>query len=416
MTHEALGVGFPRMNQEAGERRDFLPDLVAAVANLGCTVLVEHGIGQGMGRTDEDYLAVSGQVQVADAPSVFAQDIVVVLRSPDCMLPLMRPGATLVSMLHYPTRPGRVHLLHELGLEAISLDAIVDDEGRRLVENMRAVGWNGLEAAFDALSGTSTRLTDPEREPIRVTQLGAGTVGKHAIEAATKYGSLSRNQTLTAMGLPGVVVTVVGRNVSSHAEHMRRLLRHTDVLVDAAQRSDPSQALVPNAWLEDMPEHAVVCDLVVDPYLMDCDPVVVRGIEGIPAGDLDQWAFLPDDPRWGHTIPPGVPTDHRRVVVSCRAWPGIKPGECMHHYGRQLAPLLTTLVQHGGAASLPGTGGSFWERALRRASLRTWAGQLPTQSRGSSNQRSASKSGRSPGGGMQSQGAWSAASRSASSR
>ena len=31
----AVTVGFPRMHKEAGERRDYLPNLVAAVADAG---------------------------------------------------------------------------------------------------------------------------------------------------------------------------------------------------------------------------------------------------------------------------------------------------------------------------------------------------------------------------------------------
>ena len=89
----------------------------------------------------------------------------------------------------------------------------------------------------------------------------------------------------------------------------------TDILVDATQRHDASVPLIPNAWIGLMPAHAVICDLVVDPYLPDNHPPVVRGIEGIPQGNLDQWEFAPDDPAWDR-LPPGVPTDHRRVVVS----------------------------------------------------------------------------------------------------
>ncbi len=377
MTGASMTWGFPRTAQEVGERRDVLPDLVATVAQRGCPVVVETGIGAGMGYCDRDYLDVSPLVSVGTAPAVFERDVVLVLRAPDDRLALMRPGATLISMLHFPTRPARVRRLLELGIEAISLDSVVDDEGRRLVENMAAVAWNGLEAAFDALAANCPWLTDPRRAPIRVTVLGAGTVGKHAIEAATKYGSFERNETLAAMGLPGVEVTVVGRNVTGHARHMWRLLARTDLLVDASQRSDPARPLIPNAWLALLPDHAVICDLVVDPYLPDALPATVRGIEGIPQGDLDQWTFAPDDPAWTATIPPGVPVENRRTVVSCRAWPGIKPKECMQHYGHQLSPLLTKLVECGGVCGLR-SDGSVRERALRRATLRHWVDSLVT--------------------------------------
>jgi alanine dehydrogenase len=366
-----LSFGFPCMRQESGERRDFLPELVGHVAELGCPVVVEHGLGAAMGLSDADYLAVSPTVRIGEAPEAFAQDVVMVLRAPDDRLEAMRSGALLISMLHYPTRPARVRRLLALGIDAISLDSIVDDRGRRLVENMRAVGWNGLDAAFEALSRTCPWLTDPARGPIRVTVLGAGTVGKYAVEAATQYGSFERDATLTAMGLPGVEVTVAGRNVTGHAVAMCRLFRRTDVLVDATQRSDPSRPLVPNSWLAYLPHHAVICDLVVDPYLPDGQPPTVRSIEGIPLGDLNQWVFTPDDPHWDRTVPADVPSEHRRTVVSCRAWPGLRPEECMRHYGEQLAPLLSTLVARAGVAGLRADGG-MRERALRRGELRHW--------------------------------------------
>lgn len=366
-----LAFGFPRMAKETGERRDFLPALVGCVAGLGCPVVVETGLGRAMGYADGDYLAASDLVRVGDQEEAFGQDVVVTLRAPEERFASLRPGATLVSMLHFPTRPGRILRLSELEVEAISLDSITDDEGRRLVENMRAVGWNGVEAAFDALAAKYPRLTDPARGPIRVTVLGAGTVGKHAIEAATKYGSVERNETLTAVGLPGVEVTVLGRNLTGRPDYVVCRLAVTDVLVDASQRSDPSTPLIPNAWLGALPPHAVICDLVVDPYLLEAHPPTVRSIEGIPQGNLDQWVFGPDDPAWQATVPPDVPSRHRRTVVSCYSWPGVHPEECMRHYGRQVAPLLATLVARGGVGGLRPDGGML-ERALRRASLRSW--------------------------------------------
>ena len=54
-------------------------------------------------------------------------------------------------MLHFPTRPARVAMLRELGIEGIALDMIANDEGRRLVENLRSVAWNGVASAFAAL-------------------------------------------------------------------------------------------------------------------------------------------------------------------------------------------------------------------------------------------------------------------------
>jgi alanine dehydrogenase len=365
------------MHKEAGERRDFLPDLVGLVAGTGCEVAVEPGIGSDMGYVDEDYLSRSPRVRLADEVTCYRQDVVVVLRAPIGRFEWVRRGATLLSMLHFPTRPARVRHLEDLGIEGIGLDTIRDDEGRRLVVNSRSVAWNGLEAAFETLERTWPNLTSRHRGPVRVTVMGAGEIGKHAVEAATKYGNAERSELLTRYGLPGVEVATIGRNLTGDDEYLRERLTVTDVLVDATQRHDPSTPLVRNAWLGRLPAHAVICDLVVDPYLLEADPPTVRGIEGIPQGNLDHYVFDVDDPAWDD-LPAGIPTGERRPVVSCYSWPGVHPKRCMELYGRQLAPLVETLIERGGFGRVR-PDGSFHERALVRGSLRAWLHPEPVE-------------------------------------
>jgi alanine dehydrogenase len=369
-TARPLTIGFPRMHKEPGERRDFLLPFVGLLTALGAEVHIETGMGSGMGYADHDYTALSPDVHVTDEDGAYRQDVVVVLRAPEGRYEKMRSGTVLVSMLHFATRPARVALLRGLGIDAISMDLIANDEGRRLVENLRSVAWNGVGAAFAALERTWPGLSDPHRPPVRVTIMGAGTVGKHAVEFATKFGDDARNEAFMRLGLPGVEVVTTGRNLTQDPAYFRARLAMTDLLVDATQRRDPSISVVRNEWIGLMPPHAVLCDLIVDPYLLDVQPAVVRGIEGIPQGNLDQWEFAPDDPAWD-ALPSTVPTTHRRTVVSCYSWPGVRPEPCMHVYGSQLAPLLETLVLSGGMGGITAQG-SFHARALWRGSLRAW--------------------------------------------
>jgi alanine dehydrogenase len=372
---QALTLGLPRMHKEPGERRDFLPSLVQRLGALGVRVCVERGIGSGMGIAETEY--VEAGARLVQAREAWSQDVVLVLRSPEVeeFEAKLRPGSTLISMLHLPTRPRRIRKLVELGVDAISLDSIADDSGQRLVENMRAVAWNGLEAAFDALERTDPTLLEAGRGPVRVTVMGAGMVGKHAVEAASKYGRLERARRMRERGLAGVEVTVLGRDLTGDWRYMRERLRNTDVLVDATQRSDASRPLVPNDWIAWLPSHAVLCDLVVDPYVLEGNPPTVRSLEGIPRGDLDQYVFSPGDPEWTRTIPDSIPTTHRRTVASCYSWPGVHPSACMALYEEQLAPLLQTLFERGGTRGLRPDGSPF-ERALHRAWLGSWSGAV----------------------------------------
>ncbi|MFQ5876390.1 MAG: hypothetical protein ACE5JH_01675 [Acidobacteriota bacterium] len=164
-------------------------------------------------------------------------------------------------------------------------------------------------------------------------------------------------------------------DITAHAALMREILERTDVLVDATRRPDPSRPIIPNRWIAYLPRHAVILDLSVDPYDLASDPPLVKGIEGIPQGDLDGYVFAPDDPAFDD-LPPMLDRRHRRHVVSCYSWPGLYPRECMEVYGRQLRPILRVLIEKGGVAEIS-PAGKFFERAIARARL----SRLPPASR-----------------------------------
>jgi alanine dehydrogenase len=367
-------VGFPRMTNERGELRVFLPEFIQQIADLGMKVYVEEGYGSRSGYTFDDFRRGNIAVRQCSHEEAYQQDMVIELRVPSpSELRMMRSGAILISMLHFATRPMRVELLNELGIKAISMDSIVDSRNIRLVENMKAVAWNGLEAAFDVLEKRWESTIRPDRRPARVLILGAGMVGKHAVEAATKLGSIERSNDHVTAGGPGSIALTVGRNITSSPETMKRLMREADILVDAAQRRDPSVPLIPNDWIAWLPDHAVIADLSVDPYLLDNDPPTVRGVEGIPQGNLDQYIFEPDDQNWEKTVPEAVPSQHRRTTVTCYSWPGIHPQACMEHYARQLRPFVEVLVRKGYDDLSFDEG--YFERALNWGTLREWIKQ-----------------------------------------
>ena len=373
--NEPITFGMARMHVEFGERRDFLPAFIARMIRRGANVILEQGYGSGMGFTQEDYLKKAPTVKFASHEEIFNQDFVMVLRCPfEDELKQLKKGATLISMMHYPTRPQRVELLRSLGVEAISLDSLKDDNGRRLVENLKSVAWNGIEVGFQVLRRTypAPGMEGKDRKPIQATILGVGAVGMHAVQAASRYGDLQLWSHLANSGVPGVQVTGIDYDVVNNEKHMREILSKTDILVDATQRPDPSKVVIPNEWIGWMPEHAVLVDLSVDPYNFENDPPEVKGIEGIPQGNLDQFVFKPDDPAY-EKIPDVVSTKNRRHVVSCYSWPGIHPKECMHLYGNQLRPVMRMLIEKGGTENIRPKG-IYFERVIARAMLSNWSG------------------------------------------
>lgn len=312
---ESMTIGLARMHLEYGERRDFLPSFVSDLERRGAHVFLEYGYGSGLGFTEDDYKQVAPGIRFLSHAEIFQQPIVLVLRCPpNDELDLLQLGTCLISMLHYPTRPQRVARLKALGVEAISLDLLKDETGRRLVENLRAVAWNGLEIGFKVLHRTfpPPGLESVERNPIQATILGVGAVGMHAVQGASRYGDLKLWQTLAKRGVPGVQVTAVDYDLTGQEEFMKQLLERTDILVDATQRPELSQIVIPNEWVGLMPEHGVLVDLSVDPYDCSVNPVEVKGIEGMPQGNLDQYVFMPDDTVYDHM--PECVSDRKSVV------------------------------------------------------------------------------------------------------
>ena len=364
-------IGFPRMMKESGEKRVFLPEFIRYLTELDAEVYLEEGYGSRSGFTFEDYQLANPKVHMCSQEQTFQKEYVMVLRSPKLEeYDLLGKESCLISMLHYPTRSKRVQRLKELGLRAISLDSIVNDLNTRLVEDMKAVAWNGLDSAFTELEKRWPGLVRPDGQPIHVLLIGTGMVGKHAVDAATKLGNIERNNDHIRAGGPGSLAITAGRNLTHQVEVMKRLLQETDVLVDAAYRRDPSKPVVPNDWIACLPAHAIITDLSVDPYTLDIEPLVVRGVEGIPQGNLDQYVFEADDPNWEKTVPASIPSEHRRTTVSCYSWPGIHPEASMLHYGQQLEPLMKVLLEKGyDDLSLQG---DYFERALYRATLKAW--------------------------------------------
>jgi alanine dehydrogenase len=360
------------MHKEAGERRDFLPGLVGFLDRLEAgAIILEEGYGSGMGIDPSEYLVRSARATRGSYEECLAQDVVMVLRCPaDEALRRLRPGAVLLSMVHFPTRPERVKLLSELAVHAVSLDSIKDDEGRRLIENRRAVGWNGVRAAFAEIRKIRPHFAKPSRRPFRVTCLGAGGVGGYAVHAATRYGDVKLREELTTRNVPGVEVTVIDFDLTWQENYMLDRLEQTDLLIDATQRRDVSRPVVPNEWIAALPHDGTILDLAVDPYDFSVEPPKVKGIQGIPEGNLDQYVFHPNDPIYDR-MDPRIPTEHRRVTLSCYSWPGLHPLECMERYSAQVAPVLRLIFDEPIGEWNPETG-SFWERAVALAEVSRW--------------------------------------------
>ena len=77
-----LTIGLPRMHQEQGEKRDFLPEFIGHLNQFGPEVYLEEGYGSGMGYHEGNYLTARRGSSFHDACRDLSASLVLVLRYP----------------------------------------------------------------------------------------------------------------------------------------------------------------------------------------------------------------------------------------------------------------------------------------------------------------------------------------------
>ncbi len=355
------------MHKGKSEKRDFLPKLMRDLRGFkDYTILLEKNYGIDMGYSEEDYLNINSNLKFVEHEEVYKSDIVVVLRAPEeYEINYMKPGAVLFSMLHYETRESRNKLLTEKKLVCYSMDSLVDDDNMRMLVNYRGTSGSAIRIGFEELKKSMPDFYSENREPINATIIGLGSVAQGAAKALEEVSDkefLDKNPKV-----PGVIIRMLPRTITKDINELEKILKNTDMLIDASRRSDPSKIIIPNSLIGVLPKHAIIVDITADPYNENIFPIQVKGIEGIPTGTLEKYIIEPDDEIY-KTIPKIINSKHRRVVVSCNAWPGVDPESCMQIYGNQILPFLKVLLSKRGQ-DLSIESDDLYERALVKASL-----------------------------------------------
>ena len=360
-------IGFPRMHKEEGEHRDYLPNLFEELKDFEeIDIFIEENYGEGMGYCHKDYLDKNPRLTFISHDEIYKKDLILQLRAPDeNELMLMNPKSALFSMLHYETRETRNKLLKHQNITCYSMDSVVDDANMRLIANYKGTSRTGSRVAFNELKNRMPNFYSQHRNPVNVTIIGMGAVAGNSARA---FEELSDQEFLyDERTIPGLIIRMLPRNITKNLNILKDLISTTDILVDASKRSDASQIIIPNELIAFLPEHAIILDLTADPYNCISIPMQVKGVEGIPTGTLDKFIIEPKDEIY-NTIPSGVETKNRRIVVSCNAWPGVDAEDCMKIYGEQTLPFLKLLLTKEITLSSINSR-NFYERAITRSSL-----------------------------------------------
>ncbi|MCP4502949.1 MAG: alanine dehydrogenase [Deltaproteobacteria bacterium] len=109
------------------ERRvAMIPDDIGKLVQMGVTVFVEEGAGEGVGFSDDEYREVGATLQSA-AEIYVDKDLVLKLKGPAlASIPLMKKGCTLFCMAHFHSFPERAKLLEEHQINVIAMEEVLE--------------------------------------------------------------------------------------------------------------------------------------------------------------------------------------------------------------------------------------------------------------------------------------------------
>lgn len=268
-------IGVPREIKTEEYRVGVTPAGVRELTGRGHKVLVQSSAGVRIGLTDEDYVASGAQI-VSRAADVFTgAELIVKVKEPqldECRL--LRPEQTLFTYLHLAAAEDITHALIKSRACCIAYETITDTSGRLplLTPMSEVAGRMSIQAAAHYLEvtqgGSGILLAGvPGVAPGKVLVLGAGVVGRNAVQMAVGLGAevVVLDKSAPRMGELEQIFGNQIRTLFSSQEEIERQLKTTDVVIGAALVTGSlAPRLVTRDMLKLMRPGSVIVDVAID--------------------------------------------------------------------------------------------------------------------------------------------------------
>jgi len=190
-------LGVPKEIKNHEYRVGMVPASVHELIANGHQVLVETNAGEGIGVSDDDYVA-AGATILSTAADVFAKaEMIVKVKEPQAVeRAMLRAGQLLFTYLHLaPDLPQTKDLIASKAV-CIAYETVTDDKGGLplLAPMSEVAGRMSIQAGAQALEkshgGRGILLGGvPGVEPAKVVILGGGMVGSNAAQMAVGVGA-----------------------------------------------------------------------------------------------------------------------------------------------------------------------------------------------------------------------------------
>ncbi|MXZ45266.1 MAG: Re/Si-specific NAD(P)(+) transhydrogenase subunit alpha [Gammaproteobacteria bacterium] len=281
--------------QWPGEYRIALvPAIAKRLVDLGCTVTIQHGLGDSAGFTDQQYLEVNAHIGHNVEEILKNADLVLSVRQPsDKRVQLMRGGTVHLSFLDPFQNDALIQKLAQRGITAVSLEMIP--------RTTRAQKMDALSSQAN-LAGYATVIVDAYHlprifpmmmtaagtlAPARVFVIGAGVAGLQAIATARRLGARVEAfdtrpvvaEEVRSLGARFVEIDVghTGQTEQGYAREltpdqikkqkqgMAEVIARSDVVITTAQVfGRPAPRIVSLEMIKRMRPESVVVDMAVE--------------------------------------------------------------------------------------------------------------------------------------------------------
>ncbi|HDR14968.1 MAG TPA: NAD(P) transhydrogenase subunit alpha [Desulfobacteraceae bacterium] len=261
-------IGIPKEIMAEEKRVAAIPETVEKYIGKGCRVIVGSGAGDGIFRSDEDYVQAGAEV-IEDVEKLFSlSDVILKVKQPEVdertgknEIEMMEKKTVLITFLHpaAPTSRKNVELLEEKGITALTMDGIPRISRAQKMDALTSMstitGYKSVLMAtnsfprFVPMMGTAIGMIKPANFLI----VGTGVVGLQAVATAKRLG--------------GVVRTVdIRKDAQKESESLGAKVAGFDVPQDLAMGEGGYARTLPPEWLEK--ERAHLAPVVADTDVM----------------------------------------------------------------------------------------------------------------------------------------------------
>lgn len=289
-----MRIAVPRETHPGENRVPVTPDTAKKLVRLGAELVVEAGLGAGVGYSDQEYVD-AGAVVSADREALFTQaDVLLRLRKPSLEdVALMREGCVHVSYLDPFNERDLVEALRARGVTSISMEMIPRSTRSQKMDALSSqanlAGYITVMLGAMHLPRILPMMMTPAGtlKPAKVFVIGAGVAGLQAIATAKRLGArvtafdtravvAEQVQSLGATFLEidlgetgqtkdGYAKALTEEQITLQREAQKAVIAESDLVITTAQvfgRKPP--VLVTQDMLEGMAPGSVVVDMAAE--------------------------------------------------------------------------------------------------------------------------------------------------------